>query len=164
MAGIGFDAAMVDEADSGKERFGMLAYLRAGVREALHREPFTATVTVDGSELFTGAATCVLVGNVGTLKGGVEAFPDASVTDGLLDVAVVTATGLREWASLMVDAVRHRQHASANAQLGQGSAIRVELDGKHRFELDGGAKGTATKLALEVVPASLTVCAPRPTP
>jgi len=164
MAGVGFDAAMVDDADEGKERLGMIAYLKAGLRQARDREPFTANVTVDDCELFEGEATCVLVGNVGTLKGGVQAFPDASVTDGLLDIAVITATGLREWAGLMVDAVRHRQHSASSAQLAQGRTIEVKLDGTHRFELDGGAKGTGKKFKLKVHPASLTVCAPPPTP
>ncbi len=155
---------MVDGADAGKERFGMLAYLRAGVREARRREPFEATVTVDGDELFDGEATCVLVGNVGTLKAGLEAFPDASVTDGLLDVAVLTAAGVREWASVMVAAVRHQQRTAAGVQLAQGRTITVELDGKHRYELDGGMKGRAKKLQLEACPASLTLCAPLVTP
>ena len=34
MAGIGFDAAMIDAADDDKERLGMVAYLRAGAKEA----------------------------------------------------------------------------------------------------------------------------------
>jgi len=164
MAGVGFDAGMVDEADEAKERLGMVAYLRAGVRQARNREPFAAVVEVDGQPTFDGTATCVLVGNVGTLKGGVAAFPDASVTDGRLDLAVVTAAGLREWAALMVDAVRHRQHEAAGAQLAQGRKIVVRLDGKHRFELDGGMKGGATKLKFAVRPASLRLCAPVVTP
>ena len=164
MAGTGFDAAMVDGADDGKERFGMLAYLRAGVREARQREPFQVTVRVDGAELFDGEATCVLVGNVGTLKGGLEAFPDASVTDGLLDVAVLTAAGVREWASVMVAAVRHQQRTAAGVQLAQGRKVVVELDGEHRFELDGGMKGGATKLKFAARPASLRLCAPVVTP
>jgi diacylglycerol kinase family enzyme len=102
----------------------------------------------------------VLVGNVGTLKGGVQAFPDASVTDGVLDLAVLTAAGMKEWAGVMVAALRHRQHVAAHAQMGKGRQIVVELDGKHRFELDGGMKGKAKRLELAVNPKSLLLCAP----
>ena len=142
----------------------MVAYLRAGVREARQRKPFAASVSVDGTTAFDGEATCVLVGNVGRLKGGIEAFPEASITDGELDVAVLTAAGLRDWAALMVDAVRHRQQLSPHAQLSRGRTVVVRLDGKHRYELDGGMKGTASKLKLKARPASLIVCAPPPTP
>ena len=34
MAGAGFDAAMIDSADDDKERLGMVAYVRAGVKQA----------------------------------------------------------------------------------------------------------------------------------
>ncbi|MCU1501194.1 MAG: transcription regulator [Ilumatobacteraceae bacterium] len=164
MAGAGFDAAMIDSADDQKERLGTIAYVRAGVHEARTREVFEARVAIDGSTFFEGPATCVLVGNIGTLKGGVQAFPDASVTDGLLDVAVVTAAGMREWAALMLDAVRHRQRATAHAQLGRGADIVVELDRKHRYELDGGMKGRAKRLRLSAHPHSLVVCTPTPAP
>ena len=94
MAGTGFDAGMVGAADSSKERLGMIAYVHAGVSEARTRKPFEVEVTLDGDALFAGSATSVLVGNVGTLKAGVAAFPEASVDDGLLDVGVVTAAGM----------------------------------------------------------------------
>jgi diacylglycerol kinase family enzyme len=130
------------------------------VKQARTREAFKARVTVDDELFFEGPATCVLVGNVGTLKGGVQAFPDASVTDGVLDLAVLTAAGMKEWAGVMVAALRHRQHVAAHAQMGRGREIVVELDGKHRFELDGGMKGKAKRLELAVNPQSLLLCAP----
>ena len=159
MAGTGFDAAMIDGADAHKDRLGMLAYLRAGISNARARDTFEAEVTVDGATFFEGPASCVLVGNIGTLKGGVEALPDASPTDGRLDVAVVTAAGLKEWAGVLVSAVRHRQAMSGHAHLGQGGEITVQLDDKRRYELDGGTKGTSDRLEFGVRPLSLTLCA-----
>ena len=162
MAGAGLDAAMIDEADStaGKRRLGVLSYFRAGLMHARRREPFRATVTVDDAQFFEGPTTCVLVGNLGVLSGGLVAFPSASPTDGLLDVGVVTAAGLREWAGLLVDAARGRQETSDHAQLTRGVSIDVRMDGDHRFELDGGVKGTSSHLRFEVRPRSLVVCAP----
>ncbi len=159
MAGTGFDAAMIDSADDDKERMGMVAYVRAGVKQARERGAYEMRVEIDDEQVFEGSASCVLVGNIGTLKGGVEAFPDASPTDGILDVAVVTATGLKAWAGLMVSAVRGRQNLSGHAHLWAGRSISVSTDSKHRFELDGGVKGRAKKFEFEVVPRSLVVCA-----
>lgn len=159
MAGIGFDAALIDAADDDKERLGMVAYLRAGAKEVRDRKPFPVKVELEGDEVFDGDASCVLVANIGTLKG-FEAFPDAVPTDGTLDAAVVTASGVREWAGLMVSAIRHRQQLSGRADLHAGKTITVRTPKKHRFELDGGVKGEAKKLEFEVVPSSLIVCAP----
>ena len=159
MAGIGFDAALIDAADDDKERLGMVAYLRAGAKEARQRRPFPAKISIDDDEVFDGDASCVLVANIGTLKG-FEAFPDAVPTDGNLDAAVVTASGVRDWAGLMVSAIRHKQHLSGRADLYAGKTITVRTPKKHRFELDGGVKGETKKLEFEVVPSSLIVCAP----
>lgn len=159
MAGSGFDAALIDAADDDKDRLGMVAYLRAGAREVRQREPFPIEVDVDGERAFEGEASCVLVANIGTLNG-FEALPNATPTDGLLDLAIVTAAGVREWASLMVSAVRHRHQFSGRAHLLCGRNIAVRADKKHRFELDGGVKGTTKTLEFEVIPSSLAVCAP----
>jgi diacylglycerol kinase family enzyme len=138
----------------------MVAYVRAGIKQARTREAYDMRVDIDDKRVFEGSASCVLVANIGTLKGGVEAFPNASPSDGILDVAVVTATGLKAWSGLMVSAVRGRQHLSGHVQMWSGRSISVRTDSKHRFELDGGVKGTTKKLEFEVVPGSLTVCAP----
>jgi diacylglycerol kinase (ATP) len=160
MAGSGFDVAMLSDAEDGKERLGTLAYVNAAVRETRKRKMFDTKVTVDGEVFYKGPASCVLVGNTGSLKGGIDAFPDASSTDGRLHVAVVSATGMREWASLMVRAAMRKQQWSGHTEIAEGSEITVKFDGKRRFELDGGVKGKAKKLDFEIRPRSLVVCAP----
>ena len=165
MGGAGLDAAMIDETDDapgplGKETLGALSYVRAGLIHAHRPDPFEADVMVDGRSFFDGVTTCVLVGNLGTLPGGLQAFPDASATDGLLDVAVTTAAGLRDWASLIISAARGRQEASPHARFAQGRRIVVKMSRQQRFELDGGTKGTSDRLRFQVRPRSLVVCSP----
>jgi diacylglycerol kinase (ATP) len=160
MGGTGLDAAMIAHADDSKDTLGTWAYVRAGVKEARSGHSVEAKISVDGTAFFEGDVSCVLVGNLGHLKGGFIAFPDASPTDGVLDVAVLTATGIREWASVMVSAVRGKQETSAHVHIGTGTKIRVRLDKKQRFELDGGDKGRTRKLRFDVDPSSLVICAP----
>jgi len=172
MAGSGFDAAIMGQVDDGpKERFGTLAYVWAGMREARKQEPTPVRVKVDGDDYYRGPATCVLVGNLGQLKGGVAAFPGASPTDGLLDVGVVTAGNLREWAEVAVRLVAHRPAKSHNAHMTKGHEIDVtwapggsskekRRADKTPFELDGGAKGTRRKLHFSCEPGALRLVVP----
>ena len=67
-----------------KKRLGRLAYLRAGAK-ALGTRPVRMKIRVDGTVWFEGQASSVLIGNVGTVMGGFEVFPDASSADGILD-------------------------------------------------------------------------------
>lgn len=98
MAGVGFDAAMIRDADAGlKDSIGRLAYVWTGARN-LENQPFEAKIRVDGTTWFDDSASCILVGNVGKLFGGLEAFSDAEPDDGQLDLGVVTAEGFVQWA------------------------------------------------------------------
>ena len=98
MGGTGFDALMIKDADDNqlKEKFGRVGYVRATIRST-KMDPVKVRVELDGREWFSGKATCVLVGNVGTILGGVTAFADASPTDGRLDVGVVQAKSRTDW-------------------------------------------------------------------
>ena len=154
MAGSGFDVDMLNDAEEKKEKLGTLAYAGAAVRETRNREMFHTEVSVDGKNFYEGPASCVLLGDTGSLKGGVDAFPDASPTDGRLHVAVITATSVHEWAHLMLTAVLRKQHRSGNAEIGEGTEITVKFDRKRPFELDGGVKGKEKKLEFELTPIS----------
>jgi diacylglycerol kinase (ATP) len=91
MAGTGFDARMIKEADRGmKDRIGRVAYLYTGARNLSARR-VKAAIEVDGRRFFKGQVSCVLVRNVGKVLGGVEAFHGAQPDDGLLELGVVTA-------------------------------------------------------------------------
>lgn len=158
MAGTGFDAAMLDTAEDGKTRWGTLAYVRAGIVESRRRAAFPLCVRVDDRVVHDGEATGVLVANIGRLRAGIEALPDADPQDGLLDVAVITAAGAKEWMSLMTSAVLHRQQLSGHVEIDRGAEVTIELGAKHRYELDGGVKGRLRRLELAVQPASLLVC------
>lgn len=160
MAGVGFDVRMLSGAEDGKERMGTLAYVVSGVRAARQRKLFSTIITVDGEKFFDGRASCVLVGNAGRLKAGIEAFPGATSTDGMIHIAVVTATNLRKWGGLLVSAALRKPEWSRNAQLAQGRVITVDFTKKRRFELDGGVKTRVKRLEFKVRPRSLIVAAP----
>src|SRR4029079_17362658 len=79
------------------DRLCKLAYVWTGLRH-VDGETATARVLVDGVKWFDDAASCVLIGNVGTITGGIQAFDDAKPDDGWLDVGVATAQGAMQWA------------------------------------------------------------------
>ncbi|HET6945544.1 MAG TPA: diacylglycerol kinase family protein, partial [Gaiellaceae bacterium] len=85
MAGAGFDASMIQQADGGlKDRFGRVAYVWAGSK-SLRAKPFKAKIAIDGTSWYSGNASCILVGNVGRLFGGIEVFENARPDDGRLE-------------------------------------------------------------------------------
>jgi len=160
MAGTGFDASMIRAADGGlKERLGRFAYIVTGLR-GIHRDPVKTRVEIDGRKWFTGAATCVLVGNMGDVFGGISAFPDARPDDGRLDVAVVTADSIVDWARTIGRTAVGKATSSPFVRTTTAEKIEVHLDKKSPYELDGGDRPKAKRLTFHVEPAAITVCAP----
>jgi diacylglycerol kinase family enzyme len=161
MAGVGFDATMIRGAKSGglKDRFGRAAYVWSG-SQSLRRKPFHARVTVDGVRWFKGEASCILVGNVGKLFGGVEVFEDARPDDGLIEVGVATAEGLLEWGRVMARAAAGTASSSRFAHTTKARSVKVKLKKKVRYELDGGDRTKVQAFKVKVEPAAITVCVP----
>jgi diacylglycerol kinase (ATP) len=160
MAGAGFDGEMIKEVDGGgKDRWGRLAYALSGLRH-MNDDLVTMSVKVDGTEWFHGEASCVLLGNVGTITGGVRAFDDARPDDGLLDIGVATAANAGQWVRTMGRMAVGRSARSPFVEITQGRKIKVKLHEPMVYELDGGDRGRAGKLKARVARSAVTVCLP----
>jgi diacylglycerol kinase (ATP) len=162
MAGAGFDARMIGDADGTlKDRFGRLAYVWTGAKH-LRDKPFKATIAVDGAPWYDGDASCILLGNVGKLFGGVEAFEDARPDDGILELGVVSADGTRQWVQTIARAVVGNAGNAANAHTTKVHSVRIKLDKKVPYELDGGDRKKVRKLRVDIEPGAVEVCVPVP--
>jgi YegS/Rv2252/BmrU family lipid kinase len=161
MAGAGFDAAMIRDAGEGglKERLGRVAYVWTGSKN-LRSKPFRAQIKVDGVDWYSGKASCILLGNVGKLFGGVEAFEDARPDDGKLELGVVTAEGLLEWGRILARTAAGSATASPFVQTTKASSVKVKLNRKVLYELDGGDRTKVKAFKVKVEPGAITICVP----
>jgi len=161
MAGAGFDARMIKEAGRQmKDRIGRRAYLYAGMRNlSAHR--VKATIEVDGARFFKGQISCVLVGNVGKVLGGVEAFSGAQADDGLLELGVVTAKNPAEWARTLARLALSNPEKSPFVEVTRGKKARIRFDRQLPYELDGGLRPAVKKMRIQVHPSSIKVCVPQ---
>jgi diacylglycerol kinase (ATP) len=160
MAGAGLDARMIKDADRGmKDRFGRAAYLYTGARN-LGARRVKAFIEVDGRRFFTGRVSCVLVGNVGKVLGGVEAFHGARPDDGLLELGVVTARNPAQWARTLGRVALGDAEKSPFVQVTRGRRFRIRFDRRFPYELDGGARPAVRKLRIKVHPSSVRICVP----
>jgi hypothetical protein len=117
-------------------------------------------IRVDGTVWFKGKASSVLFGNVGKIFGGLEVFPAASPTDGMLEVGVVTAKSAWQWLRVFSRVAVGHLDRSPFIQTTKGKKIVVELDHKTPYELDGGARGSTTRLKVRVEAGAVDVCVP----
>jgi diacylglycerol kinase family enzyme len=146
-----------------KRRAGRLAYVWTGLKH-LHDDAAPMRIRVDGQTWFDGKATCVLIGNVPKIAGGIEAFEEARPDDGWIDVGVATAEGAWEWARALGRMAVDRADRSPLVRVTRAKALDVKLGAAMTYELDGGARGRTHHLKARVVAGAVTVCVPVPEP
>jgi YegS/Rv2252/BmrU family lipid kinase len=160
MAGAGFDASMINHANGAlKDRLGRAAYVWTGAR-SLREKPFKARIAIDGATWYRGKASCILVGNVGHLFGGLEVFEGARPDDGRLEIGIVTADGLVEWARTLARVTTGDPDSSPFVRTTSATKIDVKLDRRVRYEVDGGDRTKVKALKVRVEPSAVTICVP----
>jgi diacylglycerol kinase family enzyme len=119
------------------------------------------TVRVNGARWFEGEASSVLIGNVGTVTGGIAVFPEASTDDGALEVGVVTARSAWQWLRVFSRIAGGRPDRSPFVELTRGKKIVVELARRLPYELDGGVRPSAKRLKVRVKAGAIVLRVPR---
>jgi diacylglycerol kinase (ATP) len=158
MAGIGIDAeVMAKTNEKVKGILGWPAYVLAGIARLFTRG-FMVKVSAGGGDPQVQHARSVIIGNCGTLQGGVGLMPDAKLDDGILDGVILAPKGAFGWGAVVADlASRHRRGHRQIVRL-TSRTIRVTT-GKEPIEtqIDGDPKGEQHGLSTRVLPRSLIV-------
>ncbi|SDT74780.1 diacylglycerol/lipid kinase family protein [Actinoplanes derwentensis] len=161
MAGMGFDARMLDAtSDTAKKHIGWPAYVLGAVKHLKDR-PMRVTIRIDGGEPMRRRARTVLVANVGRLQGGLRLLSDAQPDDGVLDIAILTPNTLRTWVALGWGLIRRSERIPA-LEVFRGSRIEVISSRPQPRQLDGDLIETSDRLTVEVMPQALWLCVPEP--
>ncbi len=155
MSGMGADAEVMASTSSElKKVVGSAAYFLAAAQK-VGTTPYDLTITLDDQEPVQRSAMFALVGNVGTLQAGIQIFPDASPTDGLLDLLIASPNGVSDWAKVATGIVGGAEVEPL--EYAQGKRVVVESETAVPYQLDGDAEGETKRLEAEVVPDGLTV-------
>lgn len=169
IAGVGFDAAMVADADDDlKAKVGWVAYFVAGIKH-LHGRRLRTVVRLDDGPATPARVRSLLIGNCGRLPGGITLLPDAVLDDGWLDVAAIdTRGGIAGWAQLLGEVVL--QGVGVRSQLpakigridhARAREIELQVSGGEWVQVDGDVLGRATELSARVEPGALVVRVPQ---
>ncbi len=159
MCGVGADAAVLNDTNEElKNQIGVAAYVIAGLNHVKAR-PFHATVTMDDDEPLVRDASLVMVGNVSDLQAGLTLMPDASSSDGVLDVLIASPKNQVELTQ-MVSAVLAQSKEPSTMDRRTGKRVHIQLQEEELYELDGDVIGKTTELTFEVLPSALQLKVP----
>lgn len=156
-AGLGYDASiMADTVEELKDRVGWLAYVESGIRK-LPGKPATARITIDGKTEIHRKVRGVMVGNCGKLMGGLEIFPNAVATDGILDLLTLAPRGKLGWVVVIFGIFARKSGRNRSVLTFSGKSAEIALDRAQEFQVDGDHLGAVTHLSVAVAPLALTL-------
>jgi YegS/Rv2252/BmrU family lipid kinase len=159
VASAGMSGAIAQRANDTSKALGAKAsYLWATFAVFAGWSAVEMRLTVDG-ETRSGPMFDVVVANGRYFGGGMKMCPDASPTDGLLDVVTIGDVTKRDLVLTMPKIYRgtHLPHPKAEAL--RGRVVTVETDDPVPVELDGEQPGT-TPASFEVLPGALRLRVP----
>ena len=156
-ASMGGFTVDVDEkaTDELKERFGPFAFWIAGARAASNVD--RTAVSVNGKVL----ADCVAagVGNGRSAGGGIEVWPEADPSDGLLDACAVAVPGPTGAAKLIPRLLRGTHEGIDEVVTDAAARIEIDSEPPIEFNVDGDVVGLSTPATFDVV-GKLAIAAP----
>jgi YegS/Rv2252/BmrU family lipid kinase len=162
VVGMGFDIAVIDDAETTPLLKGDLLYRFCAIRQ-LFRFPGIHLDLRDGSGAGEKRRYLMLVISNGNYFGGsFHIAPDASLEDGRLDAVSIYDAGPLERARLFSRVSRGEHPAEAKVEIRQDSRFRVAFDGPSiRYEVDGDVfTHEGGELAVESIPSALTIYTP----
>ncbi len=169
MAGFGVDAHMIVETDEDlKDKAGWLAYVESLGRAISASEVIDLRLVVDGELPREERAHTLLVGNCGALMGGITLMPDADLTDGRLDMLVLSAEGAVQWLDTLRSVVwdngikrlltsADSAQSTRTADHGRFASLDVTLGEPRVLEVDGDEVEVTSSVRFTVQPGAIRV-------
>ncbi|MDN5744747.1 MAG: phosphatase PAP2 family protein [Nocardioidaceae bacterium] len=162
MAGMGFDAAIMDGVNEDlKKKVGWIAYVVSALK-GLMFPTMRLEISIDDMPFTKHRARTCVIGNVGSLQGGMALLPDAAIDDGLLDVVLLYPRRFLSWIPLVVRVVTRREKGAGESVARMtGRKVVVRASGEVPRQLDGDTIGAGAELSMECIHGRVLVRVPR---
>lgn len=157
--GIGFDAAVSDRFASRPSQRGMANYLRSAFEELIHFEAEEYTIITDEGETREKA---FVIACCNAAQYGNNAFiaPNASVTDGLMDITILHEGNLLRQAINGIDLMLGLIRNGARARTFRASHLTINRPHSGPVHLDGEPADMGRRLVVRCHAGGLRVFSP----
>ena len=176
MGGIGLDAAMIANTSGDlKKKVGWVAYVDGAARSLVKAKPFPIMYQVLGHRMHRAHVQSVLFANCGSLPAGLELIPEASVSDGDLDIVIFQPKNpigwLAVWRRVAWDNSVLRKFRAGrrilrlrtkddSVRYAKGTGVELAAAAAQPIQLDGDEFGEATAVSARVDAGALRLAVP----
>ena len=157
-AGLGFDALIGHFFNAGGKR-GLFNYVGLSTRKLLQYVPCEYRIEIDGQR-FDRRAFLVSFANASQWGNNAYIAPLAHVSDGWLDVVILSAYGIFNAPSMSVRLFTKSLHKAWFAESFKGKNIRIIRAKDDYVHFDGESAIMGREIAVKILPAVLKVIVP----
>lgn len=161
--GVGFDAAVGNEAVKVRWTRGLLAYLIGVIKTVfLYYNPAQVEIVLDDDEVIRQTSLMISVMNGRRMGGGFQMAPDSKADDGLFDLCIAETASKGRILAMIPHFIKGTQKALPEIQMKRAKRVSIKsLDATFPAHADGEFICLAgNSLALELLPQELEiVCA-----
>ncbi len=165
--GFGFDAAVAMRVERYKQLPGLLAYLTAIIHTLKHRQAVEMRIVASGTgsrsrDIYSGKTLLAAAGNGNRSGGGFLMTPDASLTDGQLDLCVAEEMPMHRIIRVLPMALSGTHARAREITLYRSRGFQASTDLPLPLHVDGEVLTIGTsEIDVCVVPNGLTVMIPQ---
>jgi YegS/Rv2252/BmrU family lipid kinase len=158
IASIGFDSEVQERVLRSRVPLGRLVYVGGALLTLARWEPARFRCTVDGAPLPVTGWT-VAVADSGCYGGGMRLAPDASLTDGRLDVVTIAALSRTRFLRALPGVFRGTHVRRPEVTVRGARTVELDADRPFRVFADGDPAGTLPA-TITVLPGAVRVLLP----
>lgn len=155
VSGMGFDARISARFAKDKGR-GLWGYVRNTFAEIAQYQPEWYQISFEG-QVHRRKAFMINLANSSQFGNNAHISPEASITDGLLDICVVKPFPLYKFPVLAWRLFSRSAHRSKYIEIFKVKEVHIERDMPGPVHLDGEPVELGTELHIEMKPASLHI-------
>jgi diacylglycerol kinase (ATP) len=156
VAGLGFDAVVAEFALTSRMPGSTMPYLVSAVKAMRVYENMSMRIE-SAERTFEGRAASVLFANAKYFAGGMKIAPMASLTDGLLDVAILGDLSSAEMLRAVPSVFRGKHVTNPKFTHFTTTSLRVTTERPARVQADGELLDY-TPVTINVLPSALQIC------
>ena len=158
VSGFGLDAHVASQFGKNGQR-GLVGYAKLVLREFLSYKEFDIKANLDG-KIETKTAFMVALANASQFGNNALIAPDASVSDGVLDVCFIRRIPITEAVPFLIKLFRGKIEKSRFVTIVKARHFKAELSTAQPIHLDGEPGAPSRFFDVEIKPASLRVMIP----
>jgi len=160
VSGFGFDGHVASQFGKDGTR-GLLGYAKLVLGDFLNYKEFDIEADADGNKT-KHRAFMVALANASQFGNNALVAPDASVSDGVLDVCFIRRVGITEALPFLIKMFRGKIEQSRFVTIIKARHFHAELSTVQPIHLDGEPGTPSKTFDVQIQPASLRVIVPRP--